>query len=681
MGGGETGLTKIKDFGEKKKLTKQSLASIPDAILPPNLESTGMVTDEINEYLPKPETYEMDVQTEDRNDRPQTPLFNPVKYGEDKGTQIQKGDPDLFDFDMEVEPICNVLTFKTLEEARMEVLEEDEIKEMKEQEQEFERIRNRQLNIVQKLENRERRRKEEKERRDLEKKLRADMGKIYHKKLISCVYSKKLLSSLKQGSLTTLELQGLLRRPLSNEYQTKLVPTLQEANEFVYNQEKIVLDEVDFLFDDFSRENIIKTHKESKEKERQRLEEVQRQLEEKQKQIEEEKRKRKEERERRRHEKELDALKTQIRQELFKGADFIDEPDLITNINGYHLLETKLSPVIGGHFSQFCFFLEILFKKYSHKFAEYKYVITEEDEKGKAPAGAPVQEPPSQPEEEKVISPEEEAQNKEEFLNKIVDLYLMKSKPFIILYTNEQLEQFKQIEPEFTFDNLYTLKSEEHFKEIVNNLIENSFVNDELMDKIIEVFERVTEITEVKQFMKEIYLKIFEVLKNNKNNPPELDHKGQIKFMLTEKKEIPKDFYFGVCNFDTEHVKNPDKEVDINKVMQAKKYKKVLPFFEPYFSEKTFFSNLASEKMKIIAFNDNFEKLLRNNLFECVSTLIKDFKPEDNENTSKDYELFATEFKNEILKMYEKEMLEMKINSYDIVPMSQEQGEAQPKEE
>ena len=70
--------------------------------------------------------------------------------GEDASTQINKG--DLFDFDEEVEPIINVLTVKTLEESRMEVLEEEEIKEMKRQMQDFEKVRNRELEIVQKLE-------------------------------------------------------------------------------------------------------------------------------------------------------------------------------------------------------------------------------------------------------------------------------------------------------------------------------------------------------------------------------------------------------------------------------------------------------------------------------------------------------------------------------------------------
>lgn len=50
-----------------------------------------------------------------------------------KGTQIFDEDPDLFDFDMEIEPMLNVLVGKTLEQARMMVLEEEELRIMKSQ--------------------------------------------------------------------------------------------------------------------------------------------------------------------------------------------------------------------------------------------------------------------------------------------------------------------------------------------------------------------------------------------------------------------------------------------------------------------------------------------------------------------------------------------------------------------
>ena len=55
-----------------------------------------------------------------------------------KSTQIYEGDDELFDFNEEVEPMLNVLCSKTLEQARMEVLEETELEIMKSQQKEYE---------------------------------------------------------------------------------------------------------------------------------------------------------------------------------------------------------------------------------------------------------------------------------------------------------------------------------------------------------------------------------------------------------------------------------------------------------------------------------------------------------------------------------------------------------------
>lgn len=90
----------------------------------------------------------------------------PSKNGVDIETQIWDG--DLFEFDIEVEPILQVIVGKTLEQARMEVLEEEELKAMKKHQNEFERLRDAELLDAQRLEEEERRREEEIRRRKQE---------------------------------------------------------------------------------------------------------------------------------------------------------------------------------------------------------------------------------------------------------------------------------------------------------------------------------------------------------------------------------------------------------------------------------------------------------------------------------------------------------------------------------
>ena len=61
-------------------------------------------------------------QTEPLLDRPPSPLFIPSKTGVDKETEIPPS--DLFDFDMEVKPILEVVVGKTLRISMLEVMEE-----------------------------------------------------------------------------------------------------------------------------------------------------------------------------------------------------------------------------------------------------------------------------------------------------------------------------------------------------------------------------------------------------------------------------------------------------------------------------------------------------------------------------------------------------------------------------
>ena len=83
----------------------------------------------VEELTDKAPHYEIGNQTEFIIEREETPFNIPIKRGVDKKTLVQ--DNELFKFDREVEPILSVLCGKTLEFARMEVLEEEELRTMK----------------------------------------------------------------------------------------------------------------------------------------------------------------------------------------------------------------------------------------------------------------------------------------------------------------------------------------------------------------------------------------------------------------------------------------------------------------------------------------------------------------------------------------------------------------------
>lgn len=68
----------------------------------------------------------------------------------------------LFNYDEQVEPILQVLVGKTIEQALIEVLEEEEIAGLKEQQQRFVELRNSERAERQRLEEEDRRLREEK---------------------------------------------------------------------------------------------------------------------------------------------------------------------------------------------------------------------------------------------------------------------------------------------------------------------------------------------------------------------------------------------------------------------------------------------------------------------------------------------------------------------------------------
>ena len=70
---------------------------------------------------------EFDIEPDYFVDKAPNAIYVPLPKGRDKTTQVQDLiDPELFNFEQEVEPILQVLVGKSLELARIEVLEADE---------------------------------------------------------------------------------------------------------------------------------------------------------------------------------------------------------------------------------------------------------------------------------------------------------------------------------------------------------------------------------------------------------------------------------------------------------------------------------------------------------------------------------------------------------------------------
>ena len=172
----------------------------------------------------RPEVNE-ETQTEAFMDRPPLPLFIPSKTGQDKETQVED---DLFDFDLEVEPILEVLVGKTMEQGMQEVLEEEELATIRRRQEEFEQTRNVELAEVQRLEAEGKRAFDEKERRKLQEEDRIVREKDVTEKVQARAFAKDYLGDLHEDVFGNLMDTGHFYDPLAKEVEEIFLPWIND---------------------------------------------------------------------------------------------------------------------------------------------------------------------------------------------------------------------------------------------------------------------------------------------------------------------------------------------------------------------------------------------------------------------------------------------------------------------
>uniref|UniRef100_A0A3B3W2N0 Radial spoke head 3 n=1 Tax=Poecilia latipinna TaxID=48699 RepID=A0A3B3W2N0_9TELE len=167
---------------------------------------------------------EIDCQTDEFLDKPSTPLFVPAKSGVDVETQIEEG--DLFDFDLEVQPVLEVLVGKTIEQSLLEVMEEEELACLRTQQRVFQELRNNELAEVQRLEEQERRYREEKERRVAQQKEVLKKEQETAEKIAARVFSQQYLAGLLPAVFSSLRRHGYFYDPVEKDISVNFLPWL-----------------------------------------------------------------------------------------------------------------------------------------------------------------------------------------------------------------------------------------------------------------------------------------------------------------------------------------------------------------------------------------------------------------------------------------------------------------------
>eukprot|EP01002_Notosolenus_urceolatus_P014398 NODE_5847_length_672_cov_3.264848_g4946_i0.p2 GENE.NODE_5847_length_672_cov_3.264848_g4946_i0~~NODE_5847_length_672_cov_3.264848_g4946_i0.p2 ORF type:complete len:204 (-),score=94.59 NODE_5847_length_672_cov_3.264848_g4946_i0:60-635(-) len=160
-------------------------------------------------------------------DRPSTPLFVQSKTGVDAETQILEG--DLFDFDEEVDPFLEVLVGKTLEQAMLEVVQEEELDALRQQQVEYDQRLREEQSETQRLEAAERRKFEEKERRKAQGYQRIERERNTREKLAARRFAKQFLGPLEDQVFGRLEDDGWFHDSVVREVETDFLPWLSRA--------------------------------------------------------------------------------------------------------------------------------------------------------------------------------------------------------------------------------------------------------------------------------------------------------------------------------------------------------------------------------------------------------------------------------------------------------------------
>lgn len=184
---------------------------------------------QLEELTDRVEETDIGVQTDPFLDRAPDPLFIPAKTGVDVETQIEDG--DLFDFDRESKPILEVLVGKTIEQALMEVMEEEELDRLRDHQLQFEEFRNAELMETQRLEEQARRRREEKSRRLRQQAEVARQEREAAKKIAARSFAQSYLSGLVPSVFQNLESGGYFYDQQEREIEADFMPWLMDGVE------------------------------------------------------------------------------------------------------------------------------------------------------------------------------------------------------------------------------------------------------------------------------------------------------------------------------------------------------------------------------------------------------------------------------------------------------------------
>jgi hypothetical protein len=170
---------------------------------------------------------EISTQTDNFLDRPPTPPYFPPRTGVDE--ESQTFEQELFDWVFEVQPIVSTIISRTLEQAFMEVHEEEEIANVRRHKEAIEHRRNVELADVQRLEEGERRKFEEKQKRMEQRCEHQLQQQELRAKISANGFGESFSVDLMMHTISLLERRGYFYDEVEREIASNFLPWLGRA--------------------------------------------------------------------------------------------------------------------------------------------------------------------------------------------------------------------------------------------------------------------------------------------------------------------------------------------------------------------------------------------------------------------------------------------------------------------
>ncbi|XP_019697680.2 radial spoke head protein 3 homolog isoform X3 [Harpegnathos saltator] len=180
----------------------------------------------LEELAEKPDESEVATQTDYFLEKPVTPRYCAPKTGQDACTQIEPG--ELFDYDTEVQPILEVLVGKTIEQALIEVLEEEEIAALREQQRRFLELRDAEKAEEQRLAEQDRRLREQKDRRLKQQEQAMEVQQETEERVAAAVLLTGYIAELLPAVLEGLKMSGYLLDEIKADVEEGFMPWLMK---------------------------------------------------------------------------------------------------------------------------------------------------------------------------------------------------------------------------------------------------------------------------------------------------------------------------------------------------------------------------------------------------------------------------------------------------------------------